>query len=127
MLKIAGRLDQDTTGLVIATSNGQLIHRLISPRSGKEKEYKVTCNKELSDQDLYQLEQGVIIDTDYQTLPAKTVRIDSFSFFLTITEGKFHQIKKMCEVIGNECIVLHRLRIDAYILDDLPLSQWRYI
>lgn len=86
MLKVAGRLDQDTTGLVLATSDGELNHRLTSPKSAKEKEYIVTCEKEVSETDLSELEQGVIIDGDYQTLPAKTVRIDVFSFHLIITE-----------------------------------------
>ena len=116
MLRIAGRLDFDTSGLVIATSDGQLIHRLISPRSGKEKEYIVTCQQEITDAHLQQLEHGVVIDTDYCTLPAKTVRIDVFSFHLIITEGKFHQIKKMCEAIGNQVQNLHRIRIDKYEL-----------
>ena len=86
LLKVAGRLDQDTTGLVLATSDGDLNHRLTSPKSAKEKEYIVTCAKEISDNDLTQLEQGVMLDVDYQTLPAKTVRIDAFSFHLIITE-----------------------------------------
>lgn len=86
MLKIAGRLDQDTTGLVLATSDGDLNHRLISPKSYKEKEYRVTCKTDISDKDLLRLEQGVIIDGDYHTLPAKTDRIDLYSFYLTITE-----------------------------------------
>ncbi len=127
LLKVAGRLDQDTTGLVLATSDGQLIHRLISPKANKEKEYIVTCKNEVSDTDLSQLERWVIIDNDYQTLPAKTVRKDAFVFSLTITEGKFHQIKKMCEAIDNECVALHRIRIDRWTIEWLASWEWKYI
>ena len=122
MLKIAGRLDQDTTGLVLATSDGDLNHRLTSPKSAKEKEYIVTCAKEISEMDLIQIEQGVMLDGDYQTLPAKTVRIDKFSFHLIITEWKYHQVKRMCEAINNECIALKRIRIANWIIGDL--DEW---
>ena len=127
ILKVAGRLDQDTTGLVLATSDGDLNHRLISPKSHKEKEYRVTCKTDISDKDLLRLEQGVIIDGDYHTLPAKTDRIDLYSFYLTITEWKHHQIKKMCEAIDNECIALHRIRIDHRTIEWLASWEWKYI
>lgn len=86
MLKVAGRLDQDTTGLILITSDGKLNHRLTSPKSGKEKEYKVTCEKEISDTDLVQLEHGVELEPGLVTLPATAVRIDNFSFYLTLVE-----------------------------------------
>lgn len=123
LLKVAGRLDQDTTGLVLATSDGDLNHRLTSPKSAKEKEYIVTCKKEVSDANLAQLEQGVMLDSDYQTLPAKTVRIDAFSFHLIITEWKYHQVKRMCEAIDNECIALQRIRIADWTIEDL--EEWK--
>lgn len=123
MLKVAGRLDQDTTGLVLATSDGDLNHRLTSPKSAKEKEYIVTCEKEVSDTDLSELEQWVTLDGGYQTLPAKTVRIDAFSFRLIITEWKYHQVKRMCEAIDNKCIVLQRTRISDWTIEDL--EEWK--
>lgn len=119
MLKVAGRLDQDTTGLVLATSDGDLNHRLTSPKKVKEKEYIVTCANEISDSDLVQLEHGVTLDDDYQTLPSKTVRIDPFSFHLIITEWKYHQIKRMCDAVGNECVALQRIRIADWTIDGL--------
>jgi 16S rRNA pseudouridine516 synthase len=127
MLRVVGRLDQDTTGLVLATSDWQLNHRLTSPKSHKEKEYIVKCEKELSDSDLAQLEQGVELDDGYQTFPAKTVRIDAFSFTLIITEWKYHQIKRMCEAIGNLCIGLQRVRIDRWTIEGLEEGKWREI
>ncbi len=127
MLKVAGRLDQDTTGLVLATSDGDLNHRLTSPKSSKEKEYIVACSKEISDTDLTQLEQGVTLDGDYQTLPAKTVRIDAFSFHLIITEGKYHQVKRMCEAIDNECVALQRIRIANWTIEWLEQGSRREI
>ena len=95
MLKVAGRLDQDTTGLVVASSDGALIHRIISPNKSKDannskekwdKEYIVTCAKEVSDTDLSQLEQGVRLDDDYLTLSSKTVRISACVFRLILLE-----------------------------------------
>lgn len=126
MLKIAGRLDQDTTGLVLVTNDGKLNHYLTSPKSGKEKEYKVVCEKELSDMDLAQLEQGVNID-DYMTRPAKAVRIDNFSFYLTLVEWKYHQVKKMCEAVNNNCIALERIRIANYIIDDIKQGERKFV
>lgn len=126
MLKIAWRLDQDTTGLVVATSDGAFNHRLTSPKSGKEKEYRVVCENEVSDKDLSKIEQGVEID-DYVTRPAKAVRIDKKSFYLTLVEGKYHQVKKMCETIDNTCIELERIRIADWRIDDLKLWERRFI
>lgn len=86
MLKVAGRLDQDTTGLVVATSDGDLNHRLTSPKSGKEKEYIVTCKSDVSDDDIAQLEKGVRIDDDYLTLPCMVVRKSPCIFHLILRE-----------------------------------------
>jgi len=127
LLKVAGRLDQDTTGLVLATSDGTFNHQIISPRISKEKEYIVTCEKEISDTDLAQLEQGVMLEDGYQTLSAKTVRIDDFSFSLIITEWKYHQIKRMCESIDHPLIKLHRTRIDQWTLEGLQEGCRRFI
>lgn len=127
LLKVAGRLDQDTTGLVLATSDGTFNHQIISPRISKEKEYIVMCEKEISDTDLAQLEQGVMLEDGYQTLSAKTVRIDDFSFSLIITEWKYHQIKRMCESIDHPLIKLHRTRIDQWTLEGLQEGCRRFI
>lgn len=117
MLKVAGRLDQDTTGLVVATSDGDLNHRLTSPKSGKEKEYIVTCKNDVSDDDIAQLEKGVRIDDDYLTLPCRVVRKSPYVFHLILREGKYHQVKQMCAAIGNECIALQRIRMGEWTID----------
>lgn len=127
LLKVAWRLDYDTTGLVIATSDGQLNHTIISPRLHKEKEYIVTCKDAISDKNLSDLACWVVLEDGYTTLPAKTVRIDTFSFHLTIVEWKYHQIKRMCEAIGNTVVQLQRIRIGEWKLDELAEWQWRYI
>lgn len=127
MLKVAGRLDQDTTGLVIATSDGILNHRLTSPKSSKQKEYIVTTEKEVSDEDLARLEAWVLIERDYQTLPAKTVRVSACIFRLIIVEWKYHQVKQMCQAIDNTCIALQRIRIDDWTLEGLEEGKWREI
>lgn len=127
MLKVAGRLDQDTTWLVLVTSDGVLNHRLTSPKSGKEKEYRVTCEKEVSDKDLIKLEEGVEIEPWLVTLPAKTVRIDAFSFYLILVEGKYHQVKRMCEAVDNHCVALQRIRLANWTIEGLPEGEWKFI
>lgn len=127
MLKVAGRLDQDTTGLVVATSDGDLIHRIISPKTHRDKEYIVQCEKEVSDADLVQLEQWVKLEDDYMTLPAKAVRIDAFSFCLILREGKFHQVKRMCEAIANTCVALQRVRVGEWTLEGIEEGKWREV
>jgi 16S rRNA pseudouridine516 synthase len=69
----------------------------------------------------------VKLDGDYHTLPARTVRIDAFSFHLIITEGKFHQVKRMCEAVDNECIALQRIRIADWTIEGLEEGQRREI
>ncbi len=126
-LKVAGRLDQDTTGLVVATSDGDLNHRLTSPKSGKEKEYIVTCKNEVSDKDIAELEKGVRIDDDYLTLPCTVVRKGPCLFHLIIREGKYHQVKQMCAAIGNECVALQRIRMGKWTIEGIEEGKRREV
>lgn len=126
-LKVAGRLDQDTTGLVVATSDGDLNHRLTSPKSGKEKEYIVTCKNEVSDKDIAELEKGVRIDDDYLTLPCTVVRKSPCIFHLIIREGKYHQVKQMCAAIGNECVALQRIRMGEWTIEGIEEGKRRQL
>jgi len=119
MLHVAGRLDQDTEGLLLLSNDGTFIHQVISPKWDKEKEYEVHLEKGLSDKALGQLEEGVVLDDGYKTLPAKVSRLDGKKISLTITEGKFHQVKRMLEAVGNSVIYLKRTRIGDRTINDL--------
>ena len=127
MLHVAGRLDQDTEGVLVVSTDGQFIHQVISPKWEKEKEYEVHLEKDISDAHCGELAKGVILDDGYHTLPAKVSRIDNKKILLTITEGKYHQVKRMLEAVGNKVIYLKRLRVGEWTLEGLEKGEWKYI
>lgn len=106
-----GRLDLDTTGLLLITNDGKFGHSLMSPKRHVAKTYHVICRDDISDQDLATLEAGVTIEHDYHTMPAKTTRINNNEIYLTISEGKFHQVKRMLVAVDNEVTTLARVSI----------------
>lgn len=114
-----GRLDKDTTGLLLLTNDGDLSHNLLSPRKHVDKVYFVICANELTDYQKHQLENGVDIGEPDLTLPAKVeYGIDLLHIYLTITEGKFHQVKRMLKSVGNEVLSLKRVRMGSLCLDE---------
>ena len=115
-LSPVGRLDKDTEGLMILTDDGILLHYLISPKKHVGKEYLVKTALPLSEEDLSVLEQGVDIGDDTPTLPAIAVMKED-GLHLTIYEGRFHQIKRMLEAIGNSVTYLKRLKMGELSLD----------
>ncbi len=123
----AGRLDADTTGLVLLTDDGKWSHSLTAPKRGKEKEYQVTTAQPIPQSAIQAFEQGVYLDGDETiTRPARLTIHQETQATLVITEGRFHQVKRMFESIDNEVTVLHRSRIDAISLPlDLPLGKSR--
>ena len=127
MLHVAGRLDQDTEWLLLLSNNGVFIHQTISPKKEKEKEYEVHLEKRISDFDLKKLEAGVVLDDGYKTRPAKAAHLDHKKISLIITEGKFHQVKRMLEAVGHKVIYLKRIRIGDWNLDGLQPGEWKYI
>ncbi len=121
-LQIAGRLDVDTTGLVLITDDGQWNHRLTSPRSRCPKTYHLSLAEPLSMDALQQLERGVWLRHEHQRcLPAEVSRDDSQHIRLTLVEGRYHQVKRMLAAVGNRVVTLHRQRIGAIQLD--PMLQ----
>ncbi len=90
-----GRLDKDTTGLLLITNDGQLAHRLLAPRHHVAKTYRVACALPLSDRQVEHLANGVLIAGGYQTKPAEVHQIADYQIDLTIYEGKYHQVKQM--------------------------------
>lgn len=120
-----GRLDKDTEGLLIITNDGKLSHRLLSPKKHVEKEYVVHTKHQLSEDDINKLETGVDIGDEKPTLPAKAY-VDSGILHLIIHEGRFHQVKRMLEAVGNEVVFLKRIRMGELTLDpDLEPGQYR--
>lgn len=119
-LSIAGRLDWDSEGLLLLTSDGGLIHRLIHPKADIWKTYRVECARPISN--LERLSEPLELkdghDEPYWSLPAEAKQIGQQEALIRIREGKFHQVKRMIEAIGNEVIRLERIAIGALRLDD---------
>lgn len=126
-LHTAGRLDVDTTGLVLLTDDGQWSHRITSPKYHCEKTYLVTLADPVEDFYLEQCAQGILLKGEKQpTKPAQIEIIDDYNLNLTIVEGKYHQVKRMFAALGNKVIALHRWRISQIILDpQLEEGQYR--
>ncbi|KXI22538.1 16S rRNA pseudouridine(516) synthase RsuA [Photobacterium sanguinicancri] len=118
-LHVAGRLDGDTTGLVLLTDDGQWSHRITSPRRVCEKTYYVEVADPLEESAIELFANGVELrGEDSLTRPAKLEIVGEREAFITITEGKYHQVKRMFAAIGNKVEALHRDRIGAVTLDD---------
>ena len=120
-----GRLDKNTTGLMLLTDDGPLSHRLLAPKSHVTKEYLFTCQRAVTPQDVIDLEGGVDIG-GYVTKPCKITLFDDFSGKIAITEGKYHQIKLMFAARCNKILTLHRQSFGGIPLDPALLEgQWR--
>lgn len=118
-LHAAGRLDIDTTGLVLLTDDGQWSHRITSPKHHCEKTYLVTLELPLAEDTAQQFEQGVPLHGEKSlTKPAQLEKLDDHLVRLTIGEGRYHQVKRMFAAVGNRVVGLHRERIGAIVLDD---------
>ena len=126
-LHIAGRLDRDTTGLLLLTSDGDWSHRITSPRRDCPKTYQVTLAEPLSAEAAEQLARGVRLrNEDTPTRPAQVRITGDHRIELTISEGRYHQVKRMLAAVGNRVVALHRTRIGPIHLDpDLAPGQYR--
>lgn len=124
-LSTVGRLDLDTTGLLIITNNGKLNHFLLSPISHVEKEYEVTVDYPLKETLINEFQKGVILDDNYHSLPSELTIVDEYHAHVILHEGKYHQVKRMFASFGYHVIALHRSRMDQITLGDLPNGQYR--
>jgi 16S rRNA pseudouridine516 synthase len=125
-LSSVGRLDIDTEGLLVMTNDGQLLHKLISPKSKVPKRYFARINKDITQSDIEAFERGINLDDGYVTLPAKLEKGQAGEAYITICEGKYHQVKRMFEALGKQVVYLKRLQIGGLKLDeDLPLGECR--
>lgn len=121
-----GRLDKDTEGLLLITNDGELAHRLLSPRKHVDKTYFVRTKLPLSETAAERLTEGVNIGEAKPTLPAVVKRLTDTEMELTIREGRFHQIKRMLYAVGNEVIYLKRLSMGPLRLPaDLKAGAFR--
>ena len=123
----AGRLDIDTEGFLLLTNDGDLAHNILSPSKKVGKTYFVRFQKEISESDIQQLEAGVDIG-ECITKPANAERISDCEINLTITEGKFHQIKRMATAVNNNVVYLKRLAYGDLCLDEsLAKGEYRHL
>ena len=121
-----GRLDIDTEGLLLITNDGVLAHDLLSPKKHVDKIYEVHLDQPWNPEFEKEIEKGIRINDEEVCLPATVEQIDQKILLLTITEGKFHQVKRMMHACDNEVIFLKRLTMGPLHLDeDLEPGQWR--
>jgi len=122
----AGRLDKDTEGFVLLTDDGELSHKMLSPKNHVDKKYYVELEDDINDGTDVLFENGVIIDGNEKCMPARLIRIDgsSRSCYLVLHEGKFHQVKRMFASVGNKVVYLKRVSIGGLELDNkLPIGE----
>jgi 16S rRNA pseudouridine516 synthase len=128
-VQAVGRLDEDTTGLLLLTDDGSLIHKLTSPKHHVPKVYEVGCKHPVDARQVAQLLEGVVLLDE--TVPVRAAACETtgeHSLRLTLTEGKYHQVKRMIAAVGNRVETLHRRAFGALALpDDLAPGQWRWL
>ncbi len=121
-----GRLDKNTLGLLILTNDGELCHRLLSPKSHVAKVYFFRAERKVTEEDKCRLESGVSLDGEITKPASVTLDGDAMSGRLTITEGKFHQVKRMLEAVCNKVTYLERVEFAGLPLDTaLDRGEWR--
>jgi len=128
-VQCVGRLDQDTTGLLLFSDDGQFIHRMISPKKGVAKVYRAVCVDPVTDAMLDALRSGVQLNDEPAPIAALACEaIDAHSVRLTLAEGKYHQVKRMIGATGNRVERLHREAIGGFVLPaDLAPGAWRWL
>lgn len=127
VLSTVGRLDRDTSGLLLLTDDGQLLHRIISPKSNLSKTYEATLDRPLRGDEAALFASGSLV-LESETTPLKPARleaIDGTHARLSITEGRYHQVRRMFAAVGNHVQALHRSRIGGLELGGLEPGQWR--
>lgn len=131
-LRIAGRLDVDTTGALILSDDGAFLHRVTSPKHHKPKVYHLTLAEPVAQKNqqtmIEQIAKGIILEGDSEkTRPAHLMFTDDTHAILTLTEGKYHQVKRMMGYFGNKVIALHRESIAGINLDGLAMGESRFL
>ena len=128
-VQAVGRLDQDTTGLLLLSDDGQFIHRMASPKHHLPKVYEITCKHPIDAKQVQRLLDGVVLDDDPKPVRAEGCeQVDELHLHMTLVQGKYHQVKRMLAAVGNRVEGLHRSRIGTLDLPaDLAAGQWRWL
>ena len=128
-VQAVGRLDQDTTGLLLLSDDGAFIHRMNSPRHLVPKVYEVTLKHPMGETELTRLRAGVQLHDDPTPVRAAACELPAPTrLLLTLTEGKYHQVKRMVAAVGNRVEALHRSQVGGLVLPpDLAPGQWRWL
>ena len=128
-VQAVGRLDQDTTGILLLSDDGQFIHRMSSPKHHVPKLYELTTADPLDDKVCQKLLAGVVLNDDPKpVMAAACEQVGTHQMHLTLTEGKYHQVKRMLGAVGHKVVGLHRSRIGGLVLPiDYAPGQWRWL
>ena len=129
LLSTVGRLDRNTSGLLLLTDDGQLLHRIVSPKSKLSKVYDATLAQDLRGDEVAIFASGTLMLESEQTplAPAGLQVTDPRHAQLTLTEGRYHQARRMFAAVGNHVEALHRSRVGGLALDGLPEGEWRML
>ena len=119
-----GRLDKDSSGLILLTNDGDIVNLILRAEFGHEREYMVTLDRPYSPTFLRCVEQGVLVQGT-KTRPCRTARVGVLTFRIMLTEGRNRQIRRMCSALGYRVVRLARVRIMHIRLGDLPVGKWR--
>lgn len=122
-----GRLDKDTTGLVVLTNDGISAHNALSPKKHVEKKYSFETADAYSDADVTAIESGITLKDGYSTKPCKIERISETEGYIYLTEGKYHEIKRLFGARSNKITKLERIGFGKLEIGDLPEGDWRYL
>ena len=126
-LSPVGRLDRDTSGLLLMTDDGQLLHRITSPKSGLDKAYVATLAEDLRGDEAATFASGTLLLESEKTplLPADLQPLGPRTARLVLHEGRYHQVRRMFAAVGNHVVALHRERVGGLTLGDLAPGHWR--
>ena len=129
LLSTVGRLDRDTSGLLLLTDDGQLLHRIVSPKSNLAKVYEATLATDLRGDEAAVFASGeLMLESEKAPLaPATLEVVDPRQARLILTEGRYHQVRRMFAAVGNHVEALHRSRVGGLALDGLPAGEWRML
>jgi 16S rRNA pseudouridine516 synthase len=129
LLSTVGRLDRDTSGLLLFTDDGALLHRIVSPKAHLPKRYEATLAHDLRGNEAEVFASGTLMleSEDTPLKPATLDVRDPRHASLVLTEGRYHQVRRMFAAVGNHVDALHRSAIGGIALDDLPSGEWRVL
>ena len=133
-LSAIGRLDEDSSGMIILTDDGKINHKIAHPKSEIKKTYEIKLEKSVNKEDIKKIEEGIVIDLeknwkhqDYKTKPCEINKISDKTLQITLIEGKKREVKRIFESLGNKVLKLKRISIAKLNLDDLNLKKGEYV